>query len=122
MPDSPQMFHDWLEDHARGTLNDELTLALAEIVDACSTARKPASLTLRLDVSTSGDSGRMVVIAGRVKTKVPEPAAEQSIFFVGEGGSLHRDDPYAKPFPGLAKKVDPATGEVTDGKSAAAGE
>lgn len=116
-----RMFDEWLRDHARGTLNDEATAALADVVDAVAHLEKAGKVTLELTVEPAGSNGRTVVIFGRVKTKAPEAAPEASIFYVGDGGSLHRDDPYAQRLPGMAapvepdgevRRVDPETGEV----------
>jgi hypothetical protein len=104
------MFHTWLADHARGTLDDELTVALADVVEAVAHQEKKGVVVLELTVETAGRGGRTVVIGGKVKVKLPEPAPEQSIFYVGEAGSLWRDDPFAERLDGM--KVDPVTGEA----------
>lgn len=113
-------FHDWLATHARGTLNDELTAALGELVEAVGSHEKPGKLTLTLAVDVAGSGGRTVLISGEVAIKAPKPAPEASIFYVGEAGTLHRDDPFASRLPGVPFKqtdgevrvVDPDTGEV----------
>lgn len=115
-----QDFHEWLADHARGTLDNELTAELAELVKAVSELEKPGTLTLQLKVDVAGSGGRTVFIAGKVTSKPPVPAPEASIFYVGDGGTLHRDDPYSPrltgvPFQDTAgdlKVVDPDTGEL----------
>lgn len=103
-------FHEWLADHARGTLDDELTAALADVVENVAHQEKPGKVTLELTVEAAGRGGRTVVIGGKVKVKLPEQAPEQSIFYVGDGGTLWRDDPYAQRMDGM--KVDPITGEA----------
>lgn len=113
-------FHEWLEGHARGTLNDELTAALGELVEAVGAHEKPGKLTLTLAVDVAGSGGRTVLISGEVAVKAPKPAPEASIFYVGEAGTLHRDDPFAMRMPGVpftqsdgeVRVVDPDTGEV----------
>lgn len=106
-------FHQWLADHARGTLDDESTAALAELVEQVAHLEKPGKLTLELKVDVAGRGGRTVVIEGKVVTKPPEPAPESSIFYVGDAGSLHRDDPYQGRLDvGDARRVDTDTGEV----------
>lgn len=115
-----QSFHDWLAGHARGTLNDELTAALGELVEAVGSHEKPGKLTLTLTVDVAGSGGRTVLIAGEVTTKAPKPAPEASIFYVGDAGTLHRDDPFAMRMPGVpftetdgaVRVIDPDTGEV----------
>lgn len=105
---------------ARGTLNDEATLALSDLVAAVSSLGKKGALTVELVVEPTGSAGRTVTIAGSVKVKTPLPDPEVSIRFVGDAGSLHVDDPFAKPLPGIPyrdadgtpKVVDPSTGDV----------
>lgn len=88
-------FTEWLEDHAQGQVVDEMTVALAEVVQAVQTHGKAGSVTLKIKVDLAGSIGsRSVQTVCKVTTAPPEPAGEQSIFFVGEGGSLHREDPY----------------------------
>lgn len=108
------MFHKWLSDHARGTLDQEATAALADLVEQVAHLERPGKLVLELKVEVAGSGGRTVVIGGKVTTKPPEPAPEQSIFYVGDSGSLHRDDPYQGRLDvGDARRVaDPETGEV----------
>lgn len=115
-----QPFHEWLASHARGTLTDELTAALGELVEAVGAHEKAGKLTLTLTVDVAGSGGRTVIIAGEVAVKAPKPAPEASIFYVGEAGTLHRDDPFASRLPGVpftqtdgdVRVVDPETGEV----------
>jgi hypothetical protein len=119
--DAHTPFHEWLKGHARGTLDDELTAALAEVVEAVAHLEKPGKIVLELKVDVAGSGGRTVVTSGKVTTKPPEPAAEVSLFYVGEGGSLHREDPFQTRMPvGDARRIDPATGrpvteEAADG-------
>lgn len=95
-------FSTWLATHARGTLDDELTAVLAELVESVQDHEKKGELVLKLIVEPAGSGRRTVTVAGKVATKPPEPAPEMSIFYVGESGSLHRDDPFVQRFPGMA--------------------
>lgn len=104
-------FHEWLLDQARGAVDDELTVALAEVVEAVAHLGAKGKVTLEVQIDPAGAGGRMVSTQCVVKTKPPLPPAEPSVFFVGDGGSLVRDDPYqAHLFP--ARQVDAATGEI----------
>lgn len=117
-----KLFHEWLADHARGTLDDEATAALADVVEAVGVLARPGKVTIELDIAPAGSGGRTVVVAGRVKSKPPAAAPEASIFYVGEHGTLWRDDPYAMRIPGVIveeddgrlRRVDQDTGEVHD--------
>ncbi len=89
-------FSDWLTDHARGTVDQEMTAAMAEVVEAVSHLEKKGTVTLEVTIDTAGSGGRTVSTACVVKAKPPTPAPEQSIFYVAEGGSLDREDPFQK--------------------------
>src|ERR1044072_6162640 len=99
-------FSTWLAQHARGTLDDELTATLAELVESVQDHEKKGELVLKLIVEPAGSGRRTVTVAGKVAAKPPEPAPEMSIFYVGERGSVHRDDPYVQRFPGMTTADD----------------
>lgn len=104
-------FHEWLLDQARGAVDDELTVALAEVVAAVAHLGGKGKVVLEVQIDPAGSGGRMVSTQCVVKTKPPLPPAEPSVFFVGDGGSLVRDDPYqARLFP--TRRVDAETGEI----------
>ncbi len=87
-------FSEWITDHAQGVVDDEMTVELAALVESVSHLRRKGELTLKIVVEPAGEGGRSVSTACEVSAKPPKPAPEQSIFFVGEGGSLHRKDPF----------------------------
>jgi hypothetical protein len=97
-------FSDWLTDHAQGDVDVEMTLALAEVVQAVINHGKKGSVTLKVHIDTAGSGARTVVTACVVEAKAPTAEPERSIFYVGERGSLHRDDPYQRRLP--LKRVD----------------
>ncbi len=86
-------FSDWVTDHARGTVNDEMTAAFAEVVQAVTHLDAKGKVTLELTVEPAGSGGRTVVVAGKVTAKPPLPDPEVSIFYADGDGGLHRDDP-----------------------------
>jgi hypothetical protein len=101
MPDDtepPRPFSEWITDHARGTVDDELTAALMEVTEAVSHLGKKGAVILRVNIEPAGSGGRTVTTACLVDARPPVADPEQSIFFVGEGGTLHRDDPYQQRF------------------------
>jgi hypothetical protein len=105
---------------ARGTVNDEATAALYELVEAVTHLEKPGKLTLTIAVEPAGSGRRSVVIAGEVAVKAPKPAPELTFRYVGDAGSLHLDDPYAARIPGVpfldadgdVRVVDTISGDV----------
>lgn len=82
-PDQVREFTDWIREHARGSLNDEMTAAMADVVLAVSTLEKPGTVTLKIKVEPIGTGDRTVV------TSAP-PA---SVFYPDAHGGLHRHDP-----------------------------
>lgn len=99
------LFHEWLSDQARGSLNQEATFALAEVVQAVADHGKPGTLTISIKVTNAGSGNRTVVTAGTITKKLPKSDSEVSIFFVGDGGTLHREDPYQERLPGTAVEL-----------------
>lgn len=106
--DSPPFtpFSDWLVDHAQGDVDVEMTLALAEVVQAVAAHGKKGTVTLKITVDTAGSGGRTVETSCVVDAKAPTADPERSIFYVGDKGSLHRDDPYQRRLP-LKRVGDP---------------
>lgn len=92
-------FSEWITDHAQGTVDLEMTAALAELTQAVAHHGKKGAVTLKITVEPGGSGGRTVVTSCVVDAKPPIPDPEQSIFYVGDGGSLHRDDPYQQRLP-----------------------
>lgn len=113
-------FAEELAGLARGTVNDEATLALAELVEAVTHLEKAGKLVLTVTVEPAGSGRRSVTIAAEVAVKAPKPNPELTFRFTGDGGSLHLDDPYASRMAGIpfvdadgeVRVVDPGSGEV----------
>ena len=89
-----EQFHEFVKRHARGTLNDEVTMALAEVAASVSDLEKKGSVVVTIVVEPAGSGGRTVAIGAKVEAKLPKPDPELAVAYVGDGGSLHRDDPY----------------------------
>lgn len=105
-PKALSPFHEWVQGHARGTLDDDLTAAMAEVTQAVTALDKKGEVIVKLSIDTAGSGGRTVSVAGTVTAKPPRPDAEVSIFYADGDGGLHRDDPYQ------TRAFDPETGEV----------
>lgn len=102
------MFADWMRGHARGSVNDEATAELADVVEAVTELGKKGTVTIEVTVEPSGRGGQSVILAAVVKTKKPEPAPEAGLFFVGDHGALHRNSPHHP------QMVDQQTSRVID--------
>lgn len=79
---------------AEGRTNDELSSALATLVQAVTATQKRGSLTLKLIVEPNGE--QMIRLVDEITVKVPQRARGASIFFAGEDGSLLKRDPRQK--------------------------
>jgi len=78
----------------KGTLNEELTEVLAEVVKAVRETGKTGSLTLTLKVAMFSKANEDVVkISPVVASKVPEGERAETIMYSTADGDLLRDDP-----------------------------
>lgn len=110
-------FDEWIKGQDRGVANDEATLAIPQVVEAVSILRKKGKVILEITVDPAGDTGRNVEVSVKVVAKPPEAAPTPSIYFVGDNGSLHREDPYQQRLdvePPV--HIDAETGEVLNPK------
>lgn len=94
MPHPITPFHDWIRDQQSGLTDDEITAAMAQVVEAVTHLGAPGRVSIDLAISPAGSGGRNVEVAVKVTAKPPQPRPTPSIYFVGDHGSLHRDDPY----------------------------
>lgn len=79
---------------AGGQVDAVLTAELADLVQAVSAMQKKGTLTLKITVDPVGSSGHAVQMTVDHKTAPPRPQPDGSVLYVGDGGSLHRSDPY----------------------------
>lgn len=110
-------FHDWIAQHARGDLDNQMTEALNEVAGAVALLDKDGTVTLKLKV---GKTGGRLIVAGKVETKAPEADPEAGLYFLGDDG-LTKDDPFQMKWDlksgvgdAPVRKVDTETGEVTE--------
>ncbi len=117
----PVAFHEWIVDQGNGTTDDEITAALAGVVEAVGHFGKKGEVVVKIKVEPGGSHNRQVLTACHVEAKPPTAAPEQSIFYIGQGGGLHRDDPFSPRLEGVIdptttppRVIDPTTGAVTE--------
>lgn len=103
-----KLFTDTLASLRYGSLVDELTTKMAELVAACEEHQKPGVLTLKIGLRP-GKAGQMEVYDD-VVLSLPKGEKGCSIMFVTPEGSLQREDPRQMKL-GL-KTVDMDTGEL----------
>lgn len=121
VPEALRLFSEWLEDHAQGHANDEITVDLAKAVESVQAHNKAAKVTITVDLEPAGGHGRQITTRVTSTAKLAKGDPEASIFYAGPGGSLHRDDPFEPRMKGIqvpadrngpAINVDPDTGIV----------
>lgn len=94
-----QAFSAWLFQQRQGALHAELTIALAELLQAVMATDKEGSLTLTVKVKKAG-RGIQMIVSDSVKLNKPTPQVDPSFFFFDEdSGSLTRNDPYQPDLP-----------------------
>lgn len=90
----PKTFVQVIGEFAEGRTNDELTAALAMLVQSVIACQKKGTLTLKIAVEPNGEN--TVRLVDSIEAKVPQKARGASIFFAGEDGSLLKRDPRQK--------------------------
>jgi ribosomal protein S28E/S33 len=92
-----RQFADVLRELCAGSTYDELTARLGEVVEAVTDTGKVGEISIKLKIKPNGDAG--VIVTDEIKTKVPERARGDTVFFVTSGGSLVRQDPRQQDLP-----------------------
>ncbi len=88
-----------LQDQRKGALQHELTDKLRQVIDAVRSTGKTGSLVLTLKVvPASGGEVGTVFLEDTVKTKLPEPKRQSSLFFVTDDNLLSRQNPNRSEF------------------------
>lgn len=82
---------DILQELRYGTLVDDLSEKLQEVVSACDNTRKVGELRLTIKIKP-GKSGE-VEITDQIKATIPELPKGGSIMYVTPEGNLQRQDP-----------------------------
>jgi hypothetical protein len=62
-------FSEWITDHARGTVDDEMTMAIAEVTEAVAHHDKPGTVVLKLKIEPAGNGGRTVATSCTVESR-----------------------------------------------------
>jgi hypothetical protein len=102
-------FTDTINALRYGTLNEDLTAALNDLVKVCDNTGKAGELTLKLKLKP-GKGGQMEIIDELI-IKAPKEEKGTSIFFATPEGNLTREDPRQLNIEGL-RSLDMETGEL----------
>ena len=82
-----------------GAVDTVLAAELAALVEAVALHEKPGTLTVKIAVDTIGMNGSTVTVTVDHTLKPPKSKPSGSVLYVGNAGSLHRDDPYQQTLP-----------------------
>lgn len=85
-------FAQWLHEQRGGLLHDELSDALAELVQDCVETGKKGTLTLKVNVAPNKDDVTLL-LTDDVAIKAPKHDAKPALFFYDADGNLLRKDP-----------------------------
>lgn len=103
-------FHELITQFLDGQTDDEMTSAILTVIEAVNRYGKKGSVNLKIEIKPAGTPGRQVFITPEVTAKPPEPDPFPSIFFVGNGGTPHREDPFSGKLDGIdgghARQID----------------
>lgn len=93
MADESTEFAAVLMQHNKGAAHAEASKALAEVVAACKATGKKGSITVRLDIEPQPKMGDVIKVSDTITKKVPAADRIGSMWYPGEHGDLHRNDP-----------------------------
>ena len=85
-------FAAFLQEQRNGSLHDDLSTALAELVASCVETGKNGALTLKITVAPTKDES-FVLVTDDVTVKAPKHDAKPALFFPDAHGNLLRRDP-----------------------------
>lgn len=102
-------FTDMLVSLRWGTLHDDLTQELNELVKKCSDTGKVGTLSLTLKLKPG--SGGQIEVIDDIKVTAPKETKGTSIMFATVENNLVREDPRQQSIEGL-RSVDMTTGEL----------
>lgn len=105
----PRPFTDTVVALRFGTLNDDLTKSLNELVAICADTGKVGELKLTLKLKPG--KGGQIEVFDDIVIKAPKEERGSSIMFATPEGNLQREDPRQLNIEGL-RTVDKETGEL----------
>lgn len=89
-----QPFAEFLAEHRKGKLHQEVGEALNELVEAVQSTGSPGQVTLVLTVKPSpGGATDMVIVQDDVRVRRPTGKRPQTVFFIDPDYNLSRHNP-----------------------------
>lgn len=102
-------FTDTVEALRFGTLGDELSDKLRDLVASCATTGRNGAITLTLALKPG--KGGQIEVFDEIKVKLPKEEKGSSLMFATPDNNLQREDPRQLSLDGL-RTVDKDTGEL----------
>jgi hypothetical protein len=90
-PEIYNLFETMLRKQRRGLVANEVSRKLAEAIQAARECSAKASMTVSVTIKPTNDD--QVMIDVQCDTKLPKEKMPPSMFWVGEGNTLHTSDP-----------------------------
>jgi hypothetical protein len=102
-------FAAFLQEQSGGSLHEELSQKLHDLIEAVRETGKAGSISLKVDVKPiAGADSRTLTVTDTVAAKLPRTERPKSIFFITDDGNLSRSDPRQPVITGL-REVEPTT-------------
>lgn len=98
---TPRTFADTINTLRFGTLSDELSDKLQELVACCATTGKNGSITLTLILKPG--KGGQIEVYDEIKLKLPKEEKGSSLMFATPENNLQREDPRQLQLPELRR-------------------
>lgn len=108
---NPRPFFDSARDIRRGQFLEECADKLQEVIAACQTHNKKATLVIEITVAPASRTGGAVNVSDKITAKVPALERGETILFVTEDNDFSTTDPRQKSLD-LKAVVDTQTGEL----------
>ena len=106
---NPRTFTSTVDALRFGTLADELTDKLRDLVSVCASTGKAGALTLTLALKPG--KGGQIEVFDEIKVKEPKQEKGSTLMFATPENNLQREDPRQLQLDGL-RSVDNSTGEI----------
>lgn len=106
---TPRTFTQTIDTLRFGTLGDELTDKLRDLIARCASTQRAGAITLTLALKPG--KGGQIEVFDDIKVKLPKEEKGSTLMFATPENNLSRDDPRQPSLPGI-KAVDVAASEV----------
>ena len=105
---TPRTFSETINALRFGTLSDELTDKLRDLVATCATTGKNGSISLNLTLKPG--KGGQIEVFDEIKLKLPKEEKGSSLMFASPENNLQREDPRQMSLPELRRvETNPST-------------